>query len=135
MAECKSCAVEIRVPYYDVDQMGCVHHSNYLRYFEVGRTELLRQTGWAYSDLEESGVFFVVAKASCTFHLPARYDEVLVVTTTIKRVTLARIDHAYELRRKNDGVLLASGQTTLACVDRQGQIIPMPEGLKRKKRN
>lgn len=134
MAECKSCAIEIRVPYYDVDQMGCVHHSNYLRYFELGRTELLRQTGWAYRDLEESGVFFVVAKASCTFHLPARYDELLVVTTTIKRVTLVRIDHAYELRRKDDDVLLASGQTTLACVDRQGQIIPMPEGLNRKKR-
>ena len=135
MTDGKSCAIEIRVPYYDVDQMGCVHHSNYLRYFEVGRTELLRQTGWAYRDLEESEVFFVVAKASCTFHLPARYDEVLVVTTTIKRVTLARIDHAYELRRKDDGVLLASGQTTLACVDGQGQIIPMPEGLKRKKRD
>ena len=134
MSDLKSCAIEIRVPYYDVDQMGCVHHANYLKYFEQGRTELLRETGWAYRDLEASGVFFVVAKAVCNYHSPARYDELLILTTSIRRVTLARIDHDYELRRKDDGVLLASGQTTLACVDRQGQVISMPEGLKRKRK-
>ena len=133
MAEIHCCEIELRVPYADVDQMGCVHHPHYLKYFEQGRTELLRQSGWAYRDLEASGVFFVVSRVQCNYHMPARYDEVVVVTTRIKRITLARIDHEYELRRKADGVLLASGETTLACVDGDGQIIPMPEGLKRKK--
>jgi len=135
MSELKSCEIEIRVPYCDVDQMGCVHHTNYLKYFEQGRTELLRKSGWAYRDLEASGIYFVVTKALCHYHSPARYDDLLILTTSVKRVTLARIDHHYELRRKSDGLLLSTGQTTLACVNGQGQIIPMPEGLKRKKQN
>ena len=135
MSNLKSCEIEIRVPYCDVDQMGCVHHSNYLKYFEQGRTELLRKSGWAYRDLEASGIYFVVTKALCNYHSPARYDDLLILTTTVKRVTLARIDHHYELRRKSDGLLLSTGQTTLACINGQGQVIPMPEGLKRKKRN
>ena len=135
MSELKSCEIEIRVPYCDVDQMGCVHHTNYLKYFEQGRTELLRKSGWAYRDLEASGIYFVVTKALCHYHSPARYDDLLILTTSVKRVTLARIDHHYELRRKSEGLLLSTGQTTLACVNGQGQIIPMPEGLKRKKQN
>jgi len=135
MSELKSCEIEIRVPYCDVDQMGCVHHTNYLKYFEQGRTELLRKSGWAYRDLESSGIYFVVTKALCNYHSPARYDDLLILTTSVKRVTLARIDHHYELRRKSEGLLLSTGQTTLACVNGQGQIIPMPEGLKRKKQD
>ncbi len=134
MAEPKSCEIEIRVPYADVDQMGCVHHSIYLKYFEQGRTELLRKNGWAYRELEAAGTYFVVTKARCNYHSPARYDELLRLTTKLKRVTLARIDHHYELRRKEDGQLLRTGQTTLACVDANGQVIAMPEGLKRKKK-
>ena len=134
MSELKSCETEIRVLYADVDQMGCVYHANYLKYFEQARTELLRKSGWVYRDLEAAGIYFVVTKALCNYHSPAHYDDLLIVTATVKRVTLARIDHHYELRRKGDSVLLATGQTTLACVDGQGRIIPMPEGLKRKKR-
>ena len=134
MSDLKSCDIEIRVLYADVDQMSCVYHANYLKYFEQARTELLRKSGWVYRDLEAAGTFFVVTKAVCNYHSPARYDDLLTVTATLGRVTLARIDHHYELRRKDESKLLASGQTTLACVDRQGQVIPMPEGLKRKKK-
>lgn len=134
MSATASCEIEFRVPYADVDQMGCVHHPNYLKYFEQGRTELLRKTGWAYRDLEAAGTYFVVTKAQCNYHSPARYDELLRLKTTIKRVTLARIDHEYELQRKGNGQILATGQTTLACVDANGQVIPMPDGLKRKKK-
>ena len=134
MTAAASCEIEIRVPYYDVDQMGCVHHSNYLKYFEQGRTELLRETGWAYRELEDAGTFFIITKSTCNYLSPARYDELLSLKTTVERVTLARIDHHYELRRKEDGQLLTTGQTTLACVDADGQVIAMPEGLKRKKK-
>ncbi len=134
MTAAASCEIEIRVPYADVDQMGCVHHANYLKYFEQGRTELLRKNGWAYRELEAAGTYFVVTKARCNYHSPARYDELLRLTTKLKRVTLARIDHHYELRRKEDGQLLSSGETTLACVNGDGQVVPMPEGLKRKKK-
>jgi len=107
--------------------MGVLHHSRYWVYFEMGRTELLRQAGAAYSDLEEAGVYFVVAKCSAKYLAPARYDELLTLTTRIVKMGAARIDHAYELKRARDGALLATADTTIACVNNQGQIIPIPD--------
>ena len=122
-----SCDIEIRVRYAETDRMGYVHHSRYFVYLEMGRTELLRQAGIAYRDLEDAGVFFVVAKLSARFVAPARYDDLLILTTEVKRMTTARIDHVYKLRRKQTGELLSEAETTLACVDAQGQIIPIPD--------
>ena len=110
--------------------MGVLHHSRFWVYFEMGRTELLRLAGVAYRDLEEKGVFFVVAKCSARYLAAARYDDVLVLTTKIVRMGAARIDHAYELKRKEGGVLLATADTTIACVDRAGQIIAIPDFLR-----
>lgn len=117
----------IRVRYTEVDAMGYVHHSRYLQYFEIGRVELLRSLGHAYADLERAGVFFVVTKAEVKYRRPARYDEVLELTTTVAKVTHVRFDHIYELRR--DGELLAEGATTIACVDRDGQVRAIPDEL------
>ena len=122
--------IEIRVRYAEVDRMGVVHHSCYWVYFEMGRTELLRQAGAVYRDLEAAGVFFVVAKCSARFHAPARYDDVLVLTTRITKMGAARIDHAYELKRKSDGQLLVTAETTLACVNRDGQVIAIPDFMR-----
>lgn len=117
--------IDIRVRYPEVDAMGYLHHSRFLQYFEMGRVELLRAMGHAYADLERAGIFFVVTRAEVRYRAPARYDEVLRLTTTIKRQTLVRIDHTYRLER--DGLLLAEGETTIACVDRQGEVRPIPE--------
>ena len=122
-----SCDIEIRVRYPEADQMGVLHHSRYWVYFEMGRTELLRKQGVSYRDCEAAGVYFVVARCSAKFLAPARYDEVLTLTTRIVRMGAAKIDHAYELKRKSDGQLLATAETTLACVTREGQIIPIPQ--------
>lgn len=121
------CDLEIRVRYAEVDRMGYLHHSRYAVYFEMGRTELLRQAGVTYCDLEDVGVLFVVAKLSVRFRRPARYDEVLALTTRISRMTTARIDHVYKLKRKETGELLAEAETTLACVNPAGEVIPIPE--------
>lgn len=128
----QSMDLEIRVRYVEADQMGVVHHSRYWVYFEMGRTELLRAQCGAYRDLEAQGVFFVVAKCSARYLAPARYDDVLVLTTRIAKIGAARIDHTYELKRKSDGLLLVTAETTLACVDRQGQIIAIPDALRGK---
>lgn len=109
--------------------MGYLHHSKYFEYFEMGRTELLRAGGFRYRDLEERGVLFVVTKIECKFRAPARYDDELVLETTIARQTLARIDHTYRLYR--DGTLLTEAATTLACVDRAGEVIPIPDEITR----
>jgi len=130
MSAPQSCDIEVRVRYAETDQMGSLHHSRFWVYFEMGRTELLRQAGVAYADLEKVGVFFVVAKCSARYLAPARYDDVLILTTRVVKMGAARIDHAYELKRKADGTLLATAETTLACVDRQGNIIPIPDFIR-----
>lgn len=122
-----SCELQIRVRYAECEPMGLLHHSKYFEYFEMGRTELLRAAGFRYRDLEEKGVLFVVAKTACTFKRPARYDDLLQLEVRIVRQTRARIDHEYRLLR--DGVVLCEATTTLACVDRTGRPIPIPEEI------
>jgi acyl-CoA thioester hydrolase len=117
----------IRPRYAETDQGGVVHHSVYPVWFEMGRTELLRDNGLAYKDLEAAGVFFVVAELRIKYRLPARYDEELELETACWKVTAAKIEHTYRLLRKADGVLLAEGASVLACVDREGKIRRMPE--------
>jgi len=112
---------ELRVRYAETDKMGLVHHSQYAVYMEIGRTEALRVGGLSYADIEASGRFLVVARLGLTFRAPARYDDMVIVETTLKRITAARIDHTYRIMRKEDGRLLAEGETTLACVDAAGQ--------------
>ena len=119
--------LSIRVRYPEVDAMGYLHHSRYLQYFEIGRVELLRSQGYSYADLERNGVFFVVVKAEVRYRAPARYDEELSLTTRLLKQTAVRLDHHYQLRR--DATVLAEASTTIACVDRNGQLQPIPEFL------
>jgi acyl-CoA thioester hydrolase len=123
--------ISLRVRYAEVDAMGALHHSRYWVYFEMGRTELLRNQGIRYRDLESAGVFFVVAQCAARFRAPARYDDWLTLTTRVAKTGAARIDHSYELRRDADNTLIATAETTLACVDKTGRIIPIPEQIPR----
>ena len=120
--------IAIRVRYPEVDAMGFLHHSRYFQYFEMGRVELLRQFGHSYAELERQGVLFVVVRVECRYKAPARFDEELVLTTRALKQTHVRIDHAYELRR--GPTLLADANTTIACVDRGGNLRPIPESLR-----
>ena len=119
--------IEIRVRYAEVDRFGVLHHRRYWVFFEMGRTELLRAGGGSYKECEDRGVFFVLSKCSCRFLGPARYDDVLTLRTRITKMGMARIDHAYDLRRPADGTLLATAETTLACVDAEGKVQAIPE--------
>lgn len=123
----RECEITLRVRYAESDPMSYLHHSKYFEYFEMGRTELLRQAGFAYRDLEARGVLFAVVKVACRFRAPARYDDVLTLNTRIERLTRARIDHSYRLRRGD--TLLCEAETTLACINREGRLIPIPEEI------
>ncbi len=112
--------------YAETDKGGVVHHSVYPVWFEMGRTELLRANGLAYKDLEEAGVLFVVARLSIKYRRPALYDENLKLETTCSRVTASRVEHTYKLMR-SDGLILAEGGSTLACVNSEGKIRRIPE--------
>jgi acyl-CoA thioester hydrolase len=119
--------LQIRVRYPEVDAMGYLHHSRYLQYMEMGRIELLRSRGHSYADIEKQGIFFVVIKVQIAYKAPAKYDEDLTLITRVVKQTHVRFDHTYELRRGN--TLLAEATSTIACVDRTGQLIQIPESL------
>ncbi len=127
--EIGECVTEIRVRYYEADRQNVVHHSNYARYFEIGRTELLRVNGYDYKDLEDCGVMLVVAKLDCRFKMPAQYDDILEIHTRVTRADRARLEHGYTIKRKADGKILTEGSTTLVHVDKNGKLHPMPEFL------
>ncbi|MHC4678665.1 MAG: acyl-CoA thioesterase [Planctomycetota bacterium] len=93
----------------------------------MGRTELLRANGVAYKDLERTGVFFVVARLQINYRRPAEYDEKLELETTCSLVTASKVEHSYALRRCHDGVVLAEGTSTLACVDAAGALRRVPD--------
>ncbi|MHC5061802.1 MAG: acyl-CoA thioesterase [Planctomycetota bacterium] len=113
--------------YCETDQAGVVHHTVYPVWFEMGRTELLRANGLAYSNLEKAGTYFVVAQLSVKYHRPALYDEKLDLTTICTNVSSARVEHTYCLKRQSTGLLLAEGKSILACVDEQGKVRRMPQ--------
>ncbi len=120
--------IAIRVRYAETDRMGLLHHANYLVYFEQGRIELLRSQGMSYRDLEDQGFLLVLTRVQVRYRSPARYDDLLALRTTVVRTTLVKIEHRYELLR--DGLLLAEGETTLGCIDREGKLQALPEFLR-----
>ncbi len=105
--------------------MGVAHHSVFPVWFEMGRTELLRACGISYRDLEAQGVFIAVVKLEMHIRRPARYDDLLRLRTTLRRAGRAKLDHDYELFR--DDLLLATGATVLACLDREGRVQQLPD--------
>lgn len=119
-------SITIRVRYCECDPMGVAHHTAYPVWFEMGRTELLRESipAMSYRDLEEQGVFLAVVSLNVKYKRPARYDDLLTLRTTLLNAGHVKIEHTYELFR--DSLLLATGATTLACLDRQGRPCELP---------
>lgn len=115
------------VRYYETDAQGVVHHANYFKYFELARVEHLRAIGYEYADLERQGILLVVNKIACSYKYPARFGDRLRIIIRVVRARGARIDHEYQVFR--DQQLLAEGSSTLACIDRQGQVQRLPEFL------
>ena len=107
--------------------MGVAHHASYPVWLEIARTELLREQGEAYRALEAAGVFFVVARLSLRYRRPARYDDQLDITVTCGPSAGVKLQHQYEVNR--GGELLATAETTIVCVDGEGQLQPVPKAL------
>ena len=118
----------LRVRYAETDQMGVVYHSNHLIWFEIGRVELMRQLGFSYRDMErEDGRFIAVAEAKCRYRAPVRYDQEVLVRTTLLNVRDSVVHFGYELRLAEDGSLLAEGETTHIVTDANFKIAALPE--------
>lgn len=126
-------AVRVRVRYCECDPMGFAHHGSYAAWLEIARTELLRASGVSYAELESAGVLLVVMRLEVRYRQPARYDDELEIVACVSGGGRARIDHAYEVRRATaDGAgdtLLATAESTLACIDRTGRPRALPEWM------
>lgn len=119
---------EIRVRYAETDQMGIVHHANYLIWFESGRSELCRAKGFSYKEMEvEDGALMVVAESYCRYKSPAHYEDVLTVRTKIGEVRSRSLRFFYEVHRKSDDTLIAEGETLHLVTDKDKRVRTLPE--------
>ena len=119
----------IRVRYYDTDQMGIVYYGNYARFYEIGRVETLRHIGLTYKELEERGISMPVYDLISRFIRPAKYDDLLTIRVTIPQLPKTRLLFTYEIFNQ-DGQLLNTGQTTLVFVRTEtGRPCTAPEDL------
>ncbi|MGB7342921.1 MAG: thioesterase family protein [Pirellulaceae bacterium] len=119
--------IQHRVRYDECDPMGFVHHSIYLQFFEMGRTELLRVSGGRYRDMEDQGQLVVVVRVDCRYRSPAKYDDLISIRTRIDRVTAGKIVHEYEVKR--DDAKIVDATVTLAVIDRDGKLQRVPQEL------
>jgi acyl-CoA thioester hydrolase len=120
----------VRVRYAETDRMGVVYYSNYLVWFEVGRTEWLRQTGWSYREMETDGVSLPVIEAHCEYRQPARYDDEIEIVTRAMLLTPIRIRFDYDILRRHDQSLAAVGYTVHAALDLNGRPCRLPERVR-----
>ena len=116
----------VRVRYAETDRMGVVYYANYFVWFEVGRTEWLRETGWTYREMESDGVSLPVIEAHCEYRQPARYDDEVEIHTRATLLTPVRIRFDYELRRGHEPQAAAVGHTIHAAVDGTGRPCRLP---------
>jgi acyl-CoA thioester hydrolase len=116
----------VRVRYAETDRMGVVYYANYLVWFEVGRADWLRQTGWTYRDMERDGISLPVIEAHCEYRQPARYDDEIDIATKGTLVTPVRVRFDYELTRAGDDAAIAGGHTIHAAVDTNGRPCRLP---------
>ena len=119
-------STRVRVRYADTDQMGVVYYANYLVWFEVGRTEWLRDAGWNYREMEEAGVSLPVIEAHCEYRQPARYDDEIEIRTTATAVSAVRIRFDYRAVRAAGEMLLAEGHTIHATLGTNGRPCRLP---------
>ena len=124
--------IEIRVRYQETDAQGHVHHANYITWFELGRTEMLRSAGRDYDVLEKSGVMLVVAEMNLKYYRPCHFGELVTLKTTVVEAKGARIRHHYEVRLGEE--LLAEGESVVASVDATGRARRLPDWLRTNKR-
>ena len=116
----------LRVRYADTDRMGVVYYANYLVWFEVGRTEWLRATGWTYRDMEQNGIALPVIEAHCDYRQPARYDDEVEIATRAALISPVRIRFDYDVRVVGGTDLAAVGYTVHAAVDAAGKPCRLP---------
>lgn len=119
-------AITLRVNYSETDQMGVVYHANYLIWFDRARTELMRETGVTYKELEQQGVYLAVSEVNVRFRAAARYDDLVLVRCWVRELASRRVTFGYAVERAPAGDLLATGSTALVSLTHQHTLTRLP---------
>ena len=119
----------VRVIYGDTDAAGIVYYGHYLRWFEVGRAELMRRKGFSYRETMEQGVLLPVIEAGASYHASARYDDVIRIHAEIREIRGVRLAFGYRIER-DDGTLLVTGHTVHAFTGRDGKPVRPPAAFR-----
>jgi acyl-CoA thioester hydrolase len=120
----------VRVRYAETDQMKVAYHANFFVWFEVGRTDLLRQIGWSYREMEQAGFQLPVIEAQCRFLRPARYDDEIEIRTVGRLLSPVRVKFQYEAVRVADQIVAATGETLHAATTTAGRPCRLPERVR-----
>lgn len=120
-----------RVIYGDTDAMGIAYYANYLRWFEMGRTEFFRSLGIAYRTIEAGGVALPVSEVFCKFQTPLQYDDILIIETSLDPKVRAGMKFDYRLLREDEETMVATGYTRHAFIDGNGRVVRPPAYLRK----
>ncbi len=124
LSEAKSMiTVQEKVRFVETDLMGVVHHSNYFRWFEMGRVEYLRQAGVFLTELMADGIVFPITHVECQYRASAKFDDIILIETTLKEVSPVKMVFTYQVVRQEGKVLLATGSTQNVFTDQNGKIV------------
>lgn len=121
--------VREKVRFVETDMMGVVHHSNYFQWFEVGRVEYLRKAGVYLLDLIGDGILFPITEVQCKYKASARFDDYVLIETTMTGLSRAKMVFSYRVVREADGIVLAEGQTENVFTGEAGKIIRLPQQI------
>src|SRR3989441_13252871 len=119
--------ITLRVNSSETDQMGVVYHANYLIWFDRARTELMRDTGLTYRELEQQGVYLAVSEVKVRYRAPARYDDLVQVRCWVRELASRRVTFGYAVERAGTGEPLATGETSLVSLTHQHTLTRIPE--------
>ena len=119
-----------RVIYGDTDNMGQAYYGNYFRWFEIGRSEMFRELGLPYKKVEESGIFLPVSESHCKYSTPAKYDELLVIETSVDPSIRAGIKFDYKIFHEDGETLVARGYTIHPYVNTNGKVVRPPRFMR-----
>ena len=126
----QSAKIEVRVRYVETDQMGIAHHTHYFSWMEAARTELMRQGGLSYRELEDKGFKLPVREAFCKYRKGLKYDETVVIQAELVAISGASLKIGYKIYSKEDKDLAAEGYTVHPFIDSNGKIVKTPDFFK-----
>jgi len=117
----------VRVRFVETDPWGIAHYSTYLVWFELARMEFLKELGYSFTEMGRDGVSFLIAEATCRYHAPARFDDLIVVKISVGEVRNRSFTFEYEVIKEETGELLATGRTVQVFTDLEGEVRPVPD--------